>query len=129
MDYLYFENSYLAGYKISESVEHTLMSCLTLCLISDSCRSVNVWGNLVHDRDVICQLNWYSVYQRSGLQNASDVQYYAMVYETCADIKRLQDLAQDGEYQLQFGQHSGKVYCHNMTYNPLVSAFNSFLHL
>ncbi len=128
MDYLHFENSYLAGYKISESVEHTLMSCLTLCLISDNCRSVNVWRDLVYDRNVICQLNWYSVYQTSLLQNASNVQYYAMVYETCADIKRERSLNQDGEYYLRFGQHYGKVYCHNMTDNPSVSGFCQFNH-
>ncbi len=118
------ENSYLPGYMISESVVGTLVSCLTLCVLTNNCRSVNVWSR---PRNITCQLNWSIVDRCSDLASAPGVQYLAMEFASCSDVKRLLPTAADGEYKLKFGQHWAQVYCHNISgNNPLVSVIKVF---
>ncbi len=129
MEYSYFEvlppcagNSYLAGYIISESIVQTLIYCLTLCLLNDDCRSVNAWETPGQGRNVTCQLNWSIGVWCSDLDTAPGVCYFAVRVASCEGMKRLVLSAQDGEYNLQFGRISAKVFCHNMsTDKPLVS--------
>ena len=130
MEYSHFEplplcseNSYLPDYIISESIVPTWLHCLTLCLMSNTCRSVNVWENPGYTRDVTCQLNWSSVDQCVSLQLVAGVKYYTMRFASCGDIQRLLPLAADGEYSLDLGTgRIAKVYCHNLnTSYPLVS--------
>ncbi len=68
-------NSYLSGYIITESIVATWYRCLNLCLISDICRSVNVWQN---SNNVKCQLNWANAAACEYLDAAADVRYLSI---------------------------------------------------
>ena len=51
------ENNYLSGYVLSESFVINVFHCLTLCLVTENCRSVNVWHNSQEKENVTCQMN------------------------------------------------------------------------
>ncbi len=91
MEYTYFEslsscgiNSYLSGYIITESIVPTWIQCLTLCLMSNICRSVNIWQN---SNDVKCQLNWANTIVCDYLVTAADVRYLPVQLAYRASVK------------------------------------------
>ncbi len=69
------QNHYLAGYVTSQQVVRSWLNCLTLCVLSEICGSVNVWENPVNKRNVTCQLNWSIGIDCSDLQAAPGVRY------------------------------------------------------
>ncbi len=122
------ENSYLSGYVLSENIVINVFQCLTLCLITENCRSVNVWHNSGEKGNVTCQMNRHRAYQCSDLvpaTPAAGVQYYTMegrYFTSCADVHRSLPTAADGEFDLDLGTGKlAQVYCYNLTGNPLVS--------
>ena len=76
------QNSYLSGYVISEHTVQTWLNCLTLCVWTEDCRSVNVWQNPLNKMNVTCQLNWSIVDGCSDLQPAQDVRYMMKKYSS-----------------------------------------------
>ncbi len=129
MDHIYFkalpsctQNSYLVGSMISQHVVRSWINCLSVCVLTETCRSVNMWENPAYKRNVTCQLNWSIGINCSDLQSAPDVRYMMVDYASCTSVKRAVPDAPDGEYTLWFGKRSARVYCHNMdTSEPLVS--------
>ncbi len=131
MDHTYFEslpscteNSYLVGYVTSQHIVRFWLNCLSLCILSETCRSVNVWDNHVYKHDKrTCELNWSIANNCSDLQPAPNVWYITKEFvSSCADIQRSEPGAQDGEFILWLGWRKATVYCHNMdTSDPLVS--------
>ncbi len=123
------ENSYLSGYVLSENIVINVFQCLTLCLITENCRSLNVWHNSQEKGNVTCQMNRYQTDQCSDLDTAraANVQYYNIngrYFTSCVDFHRSLSSAVDGEYNLDLGTGKlARVYCHNLTTsNPLVSS-------
>ncbi len=109
--YTYYEsltscgvNSYLSGYIITESILPTWFQCLTLCLISNICRSVNIWQNL---NNVKCQLNWANTTGCEYLDTASDVRYLP-VQLTYTQNKKLVKVGQSWSKLVALG-HRAKL--------------------